>query len=250
MILVKNRLKRLKRDNEDDMLYYLKYSHLENIPDEEDFTPVIRTYKNKATQFPDIRNKSTQTYKKEMDDKETDTFDDLHKIDYKYILHGKSHRLKSNEKLRGDFMGQVNTVPVVEKDDENKDRESDDDDDDDNFLTRNVKRGFRLAEFALNSSIATANLTMYIADALVETNLFNNSSNNDEEEHEHINENDLEVISVNSSPPMTVSSATPPQTVHSSVPTSPQSIPVPTSPQSSRASSRSRSSLYNPKKRM
>ena len=246
MILVKNKLKRLKRDNEDDMLYHLKYSHLENISDEEDFIPDNRTYRNKATQFPNIKNKSTQTYNKEMNDKETDTFDDLHEIDYKYMLHGKSHRLKSNEKLRGDFLGQVNTVPVIEKDDENKDRESDDD----NFLTRNVKRGFRLAEFALNSSIATANLTMSIADALVETNLLGNNSNNDEEKHEHINENDLEVISVNSSPPMTVSSATPPQTVHSSIPSSPQSIPVPTSPQSSRASSRSRSSLYNPKKRM
>ena len=187
-----------------------------------------------------------------MNDKETDTFDDLHEIDYKYILHGKSKKSKSHEKLRGDFMSQVNTVPVIEKDDENKDRESDDD----NFLTRNVKRGFRLAEFALNSSIATANLTMYIADSLVETFFLGNNSINDEEEHEHMNEHDLEVISVNSSPPMTVSSVTPPQTVHSSepsVPTSPQSIPVPTSPQSSRASSRSRSSrndFYNPRKRM
>lgn len=55
MILVKNKLKRLKRDNEDDMLYHLKYSHLNNIPDEEDFIPDNRTYKNKATQFPNIK---------------------------------------------------------------------------------------------------------------------------------------------------------------------------------------------------
>ena len=55
MILVKNKLKRLKKDNEDEMLYHLKYSHLDNIPDEEDFIPDIRTYKNIATQFPDIK---------------------------------------------------------------------------------------------------------------------------------------------------------------------------------------------------
>ena len=162
MILVKNKLKRLKGNNEDDMLYYIKYSHLDNIP-EEDFIIDFRQYKDKATQFPNIKNKSTQTHNKEMNDKEADTFD-LHEIDYKYILHGKSKKSKSNEQLTGDFMSQVNTVPVIAKDDENKDRESDD-----NFLIRNVKRGFRLAEFALNSSIATANLTMYIADALVET---------------------------------------------------------------------------------
>ena len=35
MILVKNRLKKIKRDNEDDMLHYLKYSHLDDIPEED-----------------------------------------------------------------------------------------------------------------------------------------------------------------------------------------------------------------------
>ena len=74
-------MKKLKRDNEDDMLHYIKYSHLENIP-ETDFIIDIKEYKNKATQHPDIRNRSTQTHK--MDDKATDTLDDLHKIDYKY----------------------------------------------------------------------------------------------------------------------------------------------------------------------
>ena len=72
MILVKNRLKRLKKDTDDNMLHYLKFSHLDardeprvlrdNVTENNfDFIPNIRTYKNIATQFPDIRNRSTQT---------------------------------------------------------------------------------------------------------------------------------------------------------------------------------------------
>ena len=138
-----------------------------------------------------------------------------------------------------------------------------------------------MAEFALNSPIATANLTMYVADALAEATVGSHHSNEEEQNESavpeaeyvtsstsqghnqalavaimntpHINENDLEVVSTNSSNPITVSSPTPAQTVHSSLPssaswapTSPQSIPVPTSPQStrppSRASSTNRSS--------
>ena len=114
MLLVKNKLKKVKRDNEDDMLHYLKYSHLDNIPEEDDI-PIIREYRSIATQFPDIKNRSTQTYQKQMEDKETDTYDDFHKIDYKYVLMGKSNRLKSEEKLRGDFEQQVKAVEVVKR---------------------------------------------------------------------------------------------------------------------------------------
>ena len=35
------------------------------------------------------------------------------------------------------------------------------------FLSRNARRGFRLAEFALNTAITGANLTMALSDALV-----------------------------------------------------------------------------------
>ena len=275
MILVKNRLKKVKRDNEDDMLHYLKYSHLDDIP-EENFNFMLDNteYEDKATQFPDIRNRSTQTHNKEMEDKETDTFDHLHKIDYQYFLKGNSKRHRSDEKLRGSIQTQVETVPVLDKDDESRNRENDDPD---NFLTRNVKRGFRLAEFALNSSLVGANLTLSIADAIAEATLSNHNDYEEENENEvpeyatsntaqgnnhpiaisvnsQFNNTD-EVISVNSSPPMTVNSSSPAQTIHSSSPSasSASSIPAPTSPQSSRASSRSsrssRSSLYNPRKK-
>ena len=88
MILTKNRLKKIrKRIDDDDMLYYLKFSHLEPIR-EDDILKVETS--DKATQFPDIMNNFTQTDKKVMVDKETDTYDELNKMDInaKYVLEG------------------------------------------------------------------------------------------------------------------------------------------------------------------
>ena len=76
MTLSKNRLKRLKKTIDDDeMLYYLKYSHLEPVK-EDDMLKVDR-----ATQYPDIRNNFTQTQPIQISDKETDTYDDLNEMD-------------------------------------------------------------------------------------------------------------------------------------------------------------------------
>ena len=82
MILTKNRLKKIKRVEDDDMLHYLKYSHLEPIKEDN-----ILKY-DKATQYPDIRNNFTQTQLIQTNDKETDTYDDLNKMDRnaRYIL--------------------------------------------------------------------------------------------------------------------------------------------------------------------
>ena len=84
MILTKNRLKKIKRVEDDDMLNYLKYSHLEPIKEDN-----ILQY-DKATQYPDIRNNFTQTKPIQISDKETDTYDDLNKMDRnaRYILKG------------------------------------------------------------------------------------------------------------------------------------------------------------------
>ena len=256
MILVKNRLKRLKKDTDDNMLHYLKFSHLDardeprvlrdNVTEDNfDFIPNIRTYKNIATQFPDIRNRSTQTT--HMEDKATDTLDDLHKIDYKYKLEGKSKKLSKHN-----FMSQVNAIPVIDK---NRMNNSSDGSSSGSESLGYLRRGVRLAEMTGNAILTSLNLASSgvslvsdLADYIAEATLNNNDSIEVEEENGEVNENDLEVVSVNSSPPMTINSSPPPESVHSSepsVPTSPQSIPVPTSPQSSRASSRSsRSSTH------
>ena len=68
--MTKNKLKKIKKKAEDDdMLHYLKYSHLEPIKEDN-----ILQY-DKATQYPDIRNNFTQTKPIQISDKETDTYD-------------------------------------------------------------------------------------------------------------------------------------------------------------------------------
>ena len=179
-----------------------------------------------------------------MEDKATDTLDDLHKIDYKYKLEGKSKKLSKHN-----FMSQVNAIPVIDK---NRMNNSSDGSSSGSESLGYLRRGVRLAEMTGNAILTSLNLASSgvslvsdLADYIAEATLNNNDSIEVEEENGEVNENDLEVVSVNSSPPMTINSSPPPESVHSSepsVPTSPQSIPVPTSHQSSRASSRSRSS--------
>ena len=55
MFLTRNRLKKIKRVEDDDMLNYLKYSHLEPIKEDN----ILKV--DEATQYPDIRNNFTQT---------------------------------------------------------------------------------------------------------------------------------------------------------------------------------------------
>ena len=240
MILVKNKLKKKKViDDEDDNEYldYLKYSHLQP------------TYKNtnietsdKTTQFPDIANKSTQTISKE--DKGVDTGNDLNTIVGDYILHLGSKNCDRNEKM-------VQATAEMLKGGKSKSPpSSNSSNNSEGFLSRNARRGFRLAEFALNTAITGANLTMALSDALVDLT----SAPHQSSEEEAVN--NPEVISVESrssrasgeasSPPQTINSSSsdveeiPPliqiSSSSSSRPT-PSSIPAPTSPQSSRASS-------------
>ena len=155
MFLTKNRLKKIKRiDDDDNMLHYLKYSHLEPIKEDIIFKD------DKATQYPDIRNNFTQTKPIQISDKETDTYDDLNKMDRnaRYILKG------FDKSFKNDKQTQVNSLIVREF--EPKNTSSKDDDDDDRAVNRNIKRGFRLAEFALEASLSTALTTAQIAQSL------------------------------------------------------------------------------------
>ena len=154
MFLTKNRLKKIKRiDDDDDMLHYLKYSHLEPIKEDIIFKD------DKATQYPDIRNNFTQTKPIQISDKETDTYDDLNKMDRNasYILKG------FDKSFKNDKQTQVNSYLIREYEPKNT---SSKDDDDDGAVNRNIKRGFRLAEFALEASLSTALTTAQIAQSL------------------------------------------------------------------------------------
>ena len=217
MILTK-KLKKIKRVEDDDMINYLKYSHLEPIKEDIIFKD------DKATQYPDIRNNFTQTKSIQTNDKETDTYDDLNKMDRnaRYILTGYEKGFKNDKQT------QVNSYLIREY--EPKTPPSSSDEDEEGFVSRNVRRGFRLAEFALNTSIMGANLTMAVADTIGDMITAPHQSSEEEQQ------NNPEVISVHSSPPQTVNSSSSDVVEISSSSSSrhtPTSIPAPTSPQPS-----------------
>ena len=215
MILTKNRLKKIKKVEDDDMLHYLKYSHLEPIKEDN-----ILKY-DKATQYPDIRNNFTQTQLIQTNDKETDTYDDLNKMDRnaRYILTGYEKEFKNDKQT------QVNSYLLREY--EPKTPPSSSDEDKEGFVSRNVRRGFRMAEFALNTSLMGANLTMAVADTISDMITAPHQSSEEEEQ-----QNNQEVISVHSSHPETINSSSSPDVVEISSSSSSR-IPAPTSPQPS-----------------
>ena len=219
MILTKNRLKKIKKVEDDDMLNYLKYSHLEPIKEDNIFKD------NKATQYPDIRNNFTQTQLIQISDKETDTYDDLNKMDRnaRYILTGYDKGFKNDKQT------QVNSYLIREY--EPKTPHSSSDEDKEGFVSRNVRRGFRLAEIALNASLMGANATMAVADTISDMITAPHQSSEEEQQ------NNQEVISVHSSHPETINSSSSPDVVEISSSSSsghtPTSIPAPTSPQPS-----------------
>ena len=219
MILTKNRLKKIKKVEDDDMLNYLKYSHLEPIKEDN----ILKV--DKATQYPDIRNNFTQTKLIQTNDKETDTYDDLNKMDRnaRYILKG------FDKSFKNDKQTQVNSYLLREY--EPKTPPSSSDEDKEGFVSRNVRRGFRLAEFALNASLMGANATMAVADTISDMITAPHQSSEEEQQ------NNPEVISVNSSQPETINSSSSPDVVEISSSSSsrhtPTSIPAPTSPQPS-----------------
>ena len=220
MLLVKNKLKRLKKTiDDDDMINYLKYSHLEPIKEDN-----ILKY-DKSTQYPDIRNNFTQTQLIQTNDKETDTYDDLNKMDRNasYILTGYDKSFKNDKQT------QVNSYLIREY--EPKTPPSSSDEDKEGFVSRNVRRGFRLAEFALNASLMGANATIAVADTISDMITAPHQSSEEEEQ-----QNNQEVISVHSSPPQTVNSSSSDVIQIPSSSSSrhtPTSIPAPTSPQPS-----------------
>ena len=217
-------MKKIKKVEDDDMLHYLKYSHLEPIK-EDDASPEACELRDKATQYPDIRNNFTQTKPIQISDKETDTYDDLNKIDRNatYILTGYEKGFKNDKQT------QVSSHLIREY--EPKTPPSSSDEDKEGFVGRNVRRGFRLAEFALNASLMGANATMAVADTIGD--MINAPLQSSEEEQQ----NNQEVISVHSSQPETINSSSSPDVVQISSSSSsrhtPTSIPMPTSPQPS-----------------
>ena len=138
--------------------------------------------------------------------------------------------LKGSEKgLKNDKQTQVNSYLIREY--EPKTPPNSDDEGGESFFGSSVKTGFRLAEFALTTSLMGANLTMTVADTIADMITAPHQSSEEEQQ------NNQEVISVNSSPPETINSSSSPDIIEISSSSSsrqtPTSIPAPTSPQPS-----------------
>ena len=214
-------------DDDNEYLDYLKFSHLQSSNKPKSFDIEIS---DKATQFPDIKNNFTQTVGTE--DKGVDTGNDLNTIVGDYILHLGSKKFDRNEK-----MVQA-TAEILKGTKPKSPPSSSSSDGSEGFMSKTARRGFRLAEFALNASITGLNIAEATLGTAVDVAdyLMNSPSNQNQP-----NDNQ-EVISVNSSPPETINSSSsdveivPPVIEISSSSSSrqtPSSIPAPTSPQPS-----------------
>ena len=173
MILVKNKLKKIKNTIDDEeMLNYLKYSHLE--PIREDDVLKINT-SNKSTQAPDIMNNFSQTDKKVMMDKETDTYDELNVIDPPYYLTMTSRNVKSKEPSRAEKMAHVwattveqNTPPTSNSEDgDGSEDPSGRSRDDEGLMSRNLNRGLRVAQLTGSAMLTALNITDTVAGAIL-----------------------------------------------------------------------------------
>ena len=141
----------------------------------------------------------------------------------RYILKGYDKSFKNDKQT------QVNSHLIREY--EPKTPPSSSDEDKEGFVSKNVRRGIRIAEVALNASLMGANLTMAVADTIADMITAPHQSSEEEEQ-----QNNQEVISVQSSPPETINSSSSDVIEISSSSSSrhtPTSIPAPTSPQPS-----------------
>ena len=141
------------------------------------------------TQIPDITNNHTQTIKKDMKDKETDTYDDLNIIDPPYYLTSTLKGFKSKEPSRAEKMAQVWSTTLEKKTPPSSNSE----DDDGSPFLRNLDRGLRMAQLTGNAMLTAFNLADTVGSAvlspvissaldLVMSNPSNENEENDEEE--------------------------------------------------------------------
>ena len=186
MILTKNKLKKNKFKDNDEMLYQLKFSHLE--PIREDNLLRIKT-SDRMTQIPDITNNFSQTIKKDMKDKETDTYDDLNIIEPPYYLTSTLKGFKSKEPSRAEKMAHVWSTTLEKKSPPTSNSE----DDDENPFLRTLDRGLRVAKLTGSAMLQALNLTETVADAVLSPVIssaldlvMSNTSNENEDDDEEV----------------------------------------------------------------
>ena len=237
MLLVKNKLKRLKKTiDDDDMLNYLKYSHLDILNNNNENNNK-KNIEDKTTQFPEMMNKSTQTINTA--NKGVDTGNDFDEVIPPYVSLLHSEDFDRNEKMVQVWtkMFKENLTPSSPsgtEDDSSSPPSSSSSDGDEGLTNKSIKMGFRLAGLALQTAITGATTAINVGDVISDLISAPHHSSSENEQ------NNTEVISVHSSLPQTInSSSSDVQEVpiesssSSSSRQAPSSIPQPTSPQPS-----------------
>ena len=109
-------------------------------------------------------NNFSQTDKKDMMDKETDTYDELNVIEPPYYLTMTSRNSKSKEPSRADKMVEV-WATTVEKN--TPPTSNSEDDDDEGLVSRNLNRGLRVAQLTGSAMLTALNITDTVAGAIL-----------------------------------------------------------------------------------
>ena len=256
MLLVRNKLKRIKKTiddaslearelRDDDMLNYLKYSHLDTSKkpriDKEDDTENNETHN---LQLAKIEPKKIETANKGVD-----TGDDFYKLIPPYVSLMYSEDFDRNENMVQVWTRMFNENLPPSPPSSSSSSSSSSKGSSESFTTKNIRRGFRLADFAYNASVVGFNLAGSTIGTAIDISdyLFNNQQNETSEPSpsqpsgsEGSRRDPSPPQTVNSSPPQTINSSSSPQTISSSSSSSrqtPTSLPAPTSPQSTPASS-------------
>ena len=153
MLLVKNNLKKKKIMDDDDNEYlnYLKFSHLESSNKPKSFD--IET-SNASPEARVLRVKATKTINTA--DKGVDTGNDFDEVIPPYASLMYSEDFDRNEKMVQVWtkMFKQNLTPPPSSSSSSNGSEG--------FMSKTARRGFRLAEFALNTAITGANVAEFL----------------------------------------------------------------------------------------
>ena len=109
-------------------------------------------------------NNCSQTDKKVMIDKETDTYDELNVIEPPYFSTMTSAKFKSKEPSRAEKMAQIWTTTVEQHTPPTSNSENDDDE---GLMSRNLNRGLRVAQLTGSAMLAALNITDTVAGAIL-----------------------------------------------------------------------------------
>ena len=175
MLLVKNKLKKKRTIDDDEYLNYLKFSHLDS-----HLSTSKRTHINKENDI-ELNNNleiaNIEPKKVHTANKGVDTGNDFVEVIPPYASFMHSEDFDRNEK-----MVQVWTKMFKENLTPSPPSSSSSSNDSHGFMSKTARRGFRLAEFALNTAIAGANVAEFLWNATSPTEYDINAEIDEEQE--------------------------------------------------------------------